>query len=1261
MYSRTFYKCGGQVAKNKFFLLSLPVFLLVSAWNLSAEEYYKNDFENSQDDISHWESTVSNKGHIVKFKGIIAEAQGGKAYSGDKSFKMDIMLTDSKANEIHYDYWKSGAELKIPLNKPVFLSGFIYFPEFDEMKDIDVRIGFRIRGTLNSVGKFCEGNSPVKTMKKTKEGWWFQQVDLHKQLVTDGPWAEDTVLLGWYISIKSKKKFNGQRIIFYIDDVEVSSKKKEIPGLSGNAARPEITKGNPYTVKYMSAFRDRVFPVKNLIDNSSFELGTKSWGLTCSGRERCWEIDDTQAYHGKKSLKLYTSAAEEANSFTVNSLPVPIKEGKDYVFSVYMKGSQENESVCVNGISFSLAKRWRRYEVPLKNLRGNIKAGCYSVRIKYSGNSAIWLDAAQFENANKATEYSIPKSLEIGLNTTRKINVYSSGDTTTVLLSLRNGLSETSNPRICFQIKDFEGKIITDKKKSFSLEPDETVDCPLTFKLSEGFYKVTANVISENTSVKSARCSFSVINKVSDDKASVYSSGGFHFNSSSDFALKTDEMLGHKYIMLYHLLMLSDAPENWRNKNFQWKLADRKLELLKARNLTPVVALCGLPSWEKIEVKSAGSPRDPAKLSEKILNEWRDYTHAVVKKYKDRVKYWDIWPEFVRFPIDVDAGMYVKFLKVAYETIKALDPEAVVIGIGAENSGPARSMDYQKFLSKNEAVFKLGGLKYMDIVGIHPYGPFYSPEELDYSGALKKLKSIIRKYNNNREKPVWVTEVGWRGIDTLYYDLKYGEGNRYANFIAELGQAENLVRMNIISMAHGIKKFFPFTNYAGSYTNIYAYSLFDNDFISPKPGFSAWNNMADILFQASFVSRVKLPDGISCYEFKKGNEFIYVLWHCDKTAKIKIAFDINAAELKVINLTGSTVSMSSGKPVSLELNGSPVYVIGKTGELKKAIRNCRVKKGNGNIISKASFDGRKLHLKIRNLSSHQLDGRISMFLPSGWRIKASSIDFNLASRETRGYQNYIQVDAYNPLKDVVGIKIAAKTEVCNHQIKPVMCPYVETGSNGQVKTWGKITPLCLGKSEIIGKNWKNRDDLSAVIRTFWDEKALYFKIDVTDDKHVQPYNGSKIWAGDAVQIAFDTANDALPGQGYNHNDYELGFALTAKGPYSYIWHGKQSVAQAVSGIKTDCRRNGNTTCYRVALPWSFLKVVPVCGESIRFNVTVMDNDGSGIQHFLQITDGLAGSMGKQPCMYRDLIFFKGKTSFDFNCFSTQFLQSETKV
>ncbi|MFA6716728.1 MAG: hypothetical protein WCS27_15210, partial [Victivallaceae bacterium] len=145
------------------------------------------------------------------------------------------------------------------------------------------------------------------------------------------------------------------------------------------------------------------------------------------------------------------------------------------------------------------------------------------------------------------------------------------------------------------------------------------------------------------------------------------------------------------------------------------------------------------------------------------------------------------------------------------------------------------------------------------------------------------------------------------------------------------------------------------------------------------------------------------------------------------------------------------------------------------------------------------------------------------------------------------------------------------------------------------------------------------------------------------------------WAGDAVQIAFDTANDALPGQGYNYNDYELGVALTAKGPYSYMWHGNQSAEQAVSGIKTDCRRNGNTTCYRIVLPWSFLKVAPASGKSIRFNVTVMDNDGNGIEHFLQISDGLAGNMGKQPCLYRDLILFKEKNS------STRFMQSATEA
>ena len=369
-------------------LIGLTGIILVNPNVARAEDYYVDDFEQ-KDDVAFWCCGPQDNGKVKNFKinskGIVSAAEGGKVFSGKKAFKLDITLDKGAgrvANQesVYYNYWK-GPNIKIPLDKPVYISGYIY-PE-QVPADVEVSIGFGVQGTLRTLAKFTQGNAPIKVKLPARDGWSFQQINLREFLIEEGPWNADTFLQCWYIHIVSSKPFHGQRVVLYVDDVKVSSKGQEL----------ELLSENPYKVNYKSAFSDRPQNPHNFIDNSSFELGQKNW-FVADSKTFNWSIDNSEAFHGKKSLKIQRDG-DASSRILIKSqvMPLKLKGREDCTLSVYLKGKQAGSKISINGWNFTLTDAWKRYVVPLKNYSNKYPY----IEISQDGKDTFWLDAVQFE------------------------------------------------------------------------------------------------------------------------------------------------------------------------------------------------------------------------------------------------------------------------------------------------------------------------------------------------------------------------------------------------------------------------------------------------------------------------------------------------------------------------------------------------------------------------------------------------------------------------------------------------------------------------------------------------------------------------------------------------------------------------------------------------------------------------------------------------------------------------------------------------
>lgn len=129
---------------------------------------------------------------------------------------------------------------------------------------------------------------------------------------------------------------------------------------------------------------------------------------------------------------------------------------------------------------------------------------------------------------------------------------------------------------------------------------------------------------------------------------------------------------------------------------------------------------------------------------------WRQFVRAVVSRYHTRVKVWEIWNEQDGgfWKPRPDASQYVPLLKIAYEEIKAIDPDARVMvgGLCGWNVDYLRQM------------YAAGAAGHFDIVAVHPYGwgPDANPQAL---AKMTEFRSVMASQGDAR-KEIWITESG---------------------------------------------------------------------------------------------------------------------------------------------------------------------------------------------------------------------------------------------------------------------------------------------------------------------------------------------------------------------------------------------------------------------------------------------------------------------------------------------------------------------
>ncbi len=132
------------------------------------------------------------------------------------------------------------------------------------------------------------------------------------------------------------------------------------------------------------------------------------------------------------------------------------------------------------------------------------------------------------------------------------------------------------------------------------------------------------------------------------------------------------------------------------------------------------------------------------------------YALAVAGRYKDKVKYWEVWnePDSGTYWSNQDGlKSYVALLKDVYTTVKKEVPGCKIL-----NGGLAGG------LSSVNKLYDNGAGAFFDILNIHIFDSPLNPSSVQRVSTYPKLAYKVMARNGDGNKKIWITEIGCPGV-----------------------------------------------------------------------------------------------------------------------------------------------------------------------------------------------------------------------------------------------------------------------------------------------------------------------------------------------------------------------------------------------------------------------------------------------------------------------------------------------------------------
>lgn len=931
----------------------------------------------------------------------------------------------------------------------------------------------------------------------------------------------------------------------------------------------------------------------NPVQNSSFELGLTGVGTINyhkkSGGEN-WksikaEIDSATAAHGKNSLKLIMPGKGMECEFSLPEISTP--EAGKYTISMYLKADRPGK---VRLQLFHVQSNGVNWRIKLKYVNVTTEWARYSATWEFDGKGTVsvpnlilddnpmtlWVDGVQVDKGATAKPYApaAPVEASVSLEGNRdwiyagghKLRVHAANytdQTKTVELKLKESERDTNFSRDLSPLK-------------LTLAPNSSQVIPLDYDFSHRGVSVFTGTVTDGQVNPAA---FGVFSKLPETKLDPEKNFYLGINEPpytrrhrqerfaaatifQDTPAKRWELMraGGIRMCRYWLRWAAFEPEEGRITSFPH---DDDIAIMKKAGIEPVILIGdtalsftkGGPNANWFLFKRSKQGKRTYLPSGSVRNfinmdNWKRHIREVVSRYKGQVRYFEIMNEPNLF---YEPEEYVPYLKAAYETAKAANPDCTVIGICATGDFAGK---LGEFFDK---CGKLGAFKYCDAVAFHPYSAQLDSDALPAQQQIKQVKSILKKHHAEK-LPLWNTELFY--IHSLKENAVIAQNRSKAVYLEQGNVSpQNVLRRYLIDQSNGLK-----------HTLTLSHTQMQNCFYQPELYVSqAWKNHRSVPNPALLAGNAfeLFTGGKRClgpwsplsgcngalYENADGVQTAAV-WSVDEDTCFLFRVPDS---VKVYDLYGNPVA-ASGK-----LDARPVWFAGR--DLKKNLNISPDELFAVDGIRAIDRKEKMIAVEVRNRSSETQNAQVK---PRGVKGKQSA-DIPAGTAHTF----FFPVTEFKPEYTVI---------VTNgKKMQSVKCPVIP--ARKQVKS-GAVQDMPYGSFRVTA-----------------NAEGLNFQITVKDDKRGE-YDLKTPWEGDGIELFLD----AKPFAGLNkyiYNDHVFRvFANPATKSHKAIL--TTSANLDANAIRWEITEKGTDFDVSIQIPWRSLKLKGPA--DVTFDIAVNDND-----------------------------------------------------
>ena len=191
----------------------------------------------------------------------------------------------------------------------------------------------------------------------------------------------------------------------------------------------------------------------------------------------------------------------------------------------------------------------------------------------------------------------------------------------------------------------------------------------------------------------------------------------------------------------------------------QWFFYDGVINEAANQNLNLMVSVVGSPDWTRAAANHIGPPDD--------FNEYALFLTELINRYPGQIDAIEVWNEQNldrewQTASGISPEEYVRFLQVAYDAIKAADPDIIVISGALSPTGPGDWVRWADDFEYMDRALAAGMLSYTDCVGAHHNGYNVPPDVLveDTNTLPESQTAVFRgpfdnQFTNGQPNHLW--------------------------------------------------------------------------------------------------------------------------------------------------------------------------------------------------------------------------------------------------------------------------------------------------------------------------------------------------------------------------------------------------------------------------------------------------------------------------------------------------------------------------